>query len=152
MSLTLSSRLNICNIYLPIRCSNNMLSKSKLIFLPKLFLNLSLALNLLVTLSLTQMTKPHTGLSHLKLLVSSLIISYMYLIVFDVCVLKKNHVHPSHSSPVFSLFYSFLSVPLPGYTVLVNICFSYFLQSYFAYFDFLLIFLLMLSSEFYTKF
>lgn len=70
-----------------------MLSKSKLIFLPKLFLNLSLALNLLVTLSLTQMAKPHTGLSHLKLLVSSLLISYMYLMCVCVCLKKKTHVH-----------------------------------------------------------
>lgn len=117
VSLILSSRLNICNIYLPIRCSNNMLSKSKLIFLPKLFLNLSLALNLLVTLSLTQMAKPYTSLSHLKLLVSSV----NFIHVFDVCVcFKKTHVHPLIPPQSFlSCIVFFLSVPLPGYTVLV---------------------------------
>lgn len=132
VSLILSSRLNICNIYLPIRCSNNMLSKSKLIFLPKLFLNLSLTLNLLVTLSLTQMAKSHTGLLHLKLLVSSLLISYMY---WCVCVLKKkNPCSSSHSSPVFSLLYSLLLISSsPWVYGFGYICFSYFLPSYFAY-------------------
>lgn len=152
------STLNLClllcalDLHVLNRYCKNRLSKSKLIFLSKLFLNHPCAFSLSVTLSLPQMNKPD---------ISSFMHNLSFIEMLILWVLWHSHpwIHDHVPLPLLlGYFLSFITnlllassspwVQCSGY-----ICSSHVPPSYSASTTmvFLLIFLFMLPSELYPK-